>query len=821
MTVALAGAGQYRMEAARQPQAAPSATVGRTASPPPAHALATRRLLDQYCVTCHDTRRRTAGLALDAVDVAQLGEHAEVWEKVVLKLRAGSMPPAGMPRPDAGAAHAVSEWLESSLDRAAAARPDPGRTPIRRLTRTEYVHAIRDLFALEIDGPALLPADNSDRGFDSMARGLSLSPLLLDRYMAAARRIGRLAVGDHTMSPAFAAKTYDPPNKLFQAGRMGEDLPFGSRGGVAVRHSFPLDGEYSARIRLQRTTYDYIRGLSEPQQLEVRLDGRRIALFAVGGEDKGTPAPVSFAGDITATTSTAWEEYLHSGDAGLAVRFAAEAGPHTVAVSFLRRRSEPEGALQPPLSGFSLGINETLTSPSGIPEAAVDSVDISGPYSAAPAAATPSRRKIFVCQPRNLAEEEPCARRILSTVSRRAYRRPTDASDVDTLLGFYAIGRRDGRFETGIQLALERILVDPDFLFHVEPEPVGVAPGAAHRVSGVALASRLSFFLWSSIPDEELLDAAVRGTLHEPAVIDRQVRRMLADPRSKALVDNFADQWLSLRDIRRAAPDPELFPDFDENLREAFAREAELFIDSQVRGDQSVLGLLTANYTFLNERLARHYGIPNVHGTQFRRVTVGGDDRRGGLLGLGGLLMVTSYGDRTSPVIRGRWLLENVLGAPPAPPPDNVPSLKDTGDDGRLLSMRQRMERHRANPVCASCHARMDPLGFALENFDAIGRWRATDEAGAPVDASGAVPDGSRFDGVAGLKGFLLARRGEFVRTVAENLLTYALGREVAFYDRPALRAITREAAQHGHRWSSIILSITKSPPFQMRRSQS
>ena len=773
-----------------------------------------RPVLNRYCVGCHNERLRTAGLALDEMDPARVGDHPDAWEKVVRKLRTGAMPPAGRRRPDAATYETVASALENALDRTAAAAPNPGRTTVHRLNRREYENAVRDLLALDIDASALLPADNADLGFDNMADILSVSPALLDRYIFAARRISRLAVGDPTIEPT--TETYVVPSMRFQDLRMSEDLPFGSRGGIAIRHNFPLDAEYDVRIRLQRQLYDYVRGLQNRQQLEVRLDGERVALFHIGGAP-GTPPPRTFAGAVLG--DRAWEEYALHADDNLTVRVSAKAGPRVLGVSFVQGRSERDGVLQPRATGKVLAIAERWSSTSEAPEAAVDQVSIAGPFEATGPGETPSRERLFVCRPAPGAAEA-CAREILGSVARRAFRRPVTQTDLATLLGFFAAGREAGGFEAGIQRALESILVDPEFLFRVERDPVDTRPGTIHPVSDLELAARLSFFLWSSIPDDALLDVADRGELRDPDVLRRQVRRMLADSRAQALVDGFALQWLALRTLSSVVPTPELFPEWDDNLRESFARETEMFVASQIREDRSVLDLVRADYTFLNERLAQHYGIPNVYGSRFRRVTFP-DGVRGGLLGHGSILTVTSYPTRTSPVLRGHWLLSHVLGAPPPPPPPDVPALPDRGEGGRPASVRERLEQHRENPVCANCHAPMDPLGFALEHFDAIGKWRATGEGGDPIDASGVFPDGTGFEGLAGLKAMLLERHGQFVWTVTEKLATYALGRGLEHYDMPALREIIRGAAADDYTWSSLVLGIVESTPFQMRRSES
>ena len=780
----------------------------------PWSALQTSATLRRYCVSCHNTRLRTAGLALDAMDAARVGDHPEAWEAVVRKLRTAAMPPAGRPRPDPATYAAVAAALESALDRAAAGDPNPGRATAHRLNRREYANAVRDLLGLQIDGTALLPPDDVDHGFDNMADALSVSPALLDRYIFAARRIARLAVGDPTLGPS--TETYSVPRMRFQDQRMSEDLPFGSRGGLAVRHDFPLDGEYEIRIRLRRQLYDYVRGLQNRQRLEVRLDGARVAAFTVGGAP-GTPPPQTFAGAVAG--DPAWEEYTLHADEHLAVRVAARAGSRVLGVAFVQGRTERDGVLQPRATGKVLAIAERWSSPSEAPEAAVEYVSVSGPFAATGPGDTPTRRRLFVCYPAHAAEELSCARDVLARVARRAFRRPLVSEDVEGLLAFYQAGRAEGSFDTGIRRGLESILVDPEFLFRFEREPEGAAD-PVHPIRDLELASRLSFFLWSSIPDDELLDVAAAGRLRDAGVLEAQVRRMLTDSRAEALVDGFAMQWLALRTLPGVVPTPELFPEFDDNLREAFAQETALFVGSQIREDRSILDLLRGDYTFVNERLARHYGIPGVYGSRFRRVTFD-DGVRGGLLGHGSILTVTSYPTRTSPVLRGHWLLEHLLGAPPPPPPPDVPALPDRGEGGRPASVRERLERHRENAVCASCHAPMDPLGFALEHFDAIGRWRASGEAGGPIDASGVFPDGTTFRGLGGLQAVLLDRREQFARTVTEKLTTYALGRGLEHYDMPAVRRIVGEAAADDYRWSSLVLGIVSSLPFQMRRSES
>jgi len=789
-----------------------AALAAQDAASKRAPSLPPRAVLDKYCVTCHNDRLKTAGLLLDHLDIDKVSDSAETWEKVVRKLRAREMPPKGMPQPDIETRNGLVEWLENTIDQAAQTAPDTGRVPVHRLNRAEYTNAIRDLLAVNIDGKSLLGPDDVDQqGFDNIAGVLTVSPVHMERYMAAARTISRLAVGDPTIVPVF--DTYQILRAWDQDDRMSDDLPFGSRGGLAIRHNFPLNGEYVIKIKLQRQLYEYLIGMGFPHQLEVRLDGKRVGLLKVGGEAKGQPAPTTFNGNIISDPE--WETYMHDADKNLEVRFSAEAGSRVLGVSFLDGHLEPEGVLLPLQADYDAMLNEHYD---GNPK--IESIAVGGPYKANGPGETASRRRIFVCYPTRSSDEETCARKILSSLARRAYRRPAGDSDVQTLVEFYRAGRRDGGFDAGIEQAIQRLLADPDFLFRIERDPAGPVEKRAYRLTDLELASRLSFFLWSSIPDDELIDVAARGKLKDPAVLEQQVRRMLKDSRSNALVQNFAGQWLRLRELSGVGPDPHLFPEFNENLRDAFRTETEMFVDSQIREDRSVLDLLTADYTFLNEQLARHYDIPDVYGSHFRRVALR-NTGRSGLLTQGSILTVTSYPNRTSPVLRGKWLLDNILGSPPPPPPPNVPALKESGANGQPpTTVRARMEEHRRNPVCASCHVRMDPLGFALENFDAIGRWR-TESDGAEIDPSGVLPDGTAFQGVPGLRALLVSHREEFVGTVSEKLLTYAIGRAAEYYDMPAIRKIEHESAAADYRWSSIILAIVKSTPFQMRRTES
>ena len=829
------------LHAGEPQQAFPESNASAVSPVPP--------LLDRYCVSCHNDRLRTGGLALDTLDAENVAAGAAVWEQVIRKIRMGAMPPPGRPRPEQTVLDDVVAHLEASLDRAAAASPNPGRSAaFHRLSREQYQNAVRDLLALEVDTAELLPADAPGYQFDNMAGVLTVSPALMERYMSAARKVSRLAVG---LPQQPVVETYDVPLNLVQEDRLNEDFPLGSRGGAAFRHNFPVDGEYVIKVDLQTNYVDYIRGLNSPHQIEIRLDGRRVKLFTVGGDvpgagadaaaysaahdDSAAPgpargqlgfgaagqrtqyrapgaAPESYEGNILG--SLEWEHYMQHADDGLQLRLPVRAGPHQVVVSFLRQLWEPDGVLQPRPYGFALAIDAT---PDGIP--AVGSVVISGPYAQEGVGETPSRRAIFDCRPLRDADEQACAIRILTRLATAAYRRPARDRELQTLLDFYAAGREKGSFDEGIQLALERLLVDPNFLFRIERDPSRAAPGTPYDVSDLELASRLSFFLWSSVPDDELLAAAARGQLRDPGMLEQQVRRMLADSRATTLVDGFAGQWLQVRNIRTVYPDPGEFPHFDDNLREALLEETRLFIDSQIRGDRGVPELLSADYTFLNERLARHYGVPHVYGSRFRRVHLNGGDR-GGLLGHGSILTVTSYPNRTSPVLRGKWLLENILGTPPAPPPPEVPSLPERGEGGGHAPVRERLEAHRNNPACAACHASIDPLGFTLERFDATGARRTRDE-GAVIDASGTLPNGATIDGLSGLRALLLDRREQFVRTVTEKLLTYALGRGIEHYDLPIVRGIVRQASANEYRWSAIIMGIVRSTPFQMRSTKS
>jgi mono/diheme cytochrome c family protein len=763
-----------------------------------------RELANKYCVSCHNEKLKTAGLALDRIDADNPFNSQEAWEKVIVKLRSRAMPPPKLPRPDNATYDKVAAWLESEIDRAAAAHVNPGRSAsLHRLNRREYANAVRDLIAVEVDPKQTLPPDEQAFGFENNAEALSMQPALLDRYVSAAAAISRQAVGDSTIPPRFVryGALKDNANDqtyLRQVDRLGEDFPLGSKGGVAARHYFPVDGEYVLKLRLQRAWDSEIRGLNVPNQFEIRVDGKRVWQTTLGGEKSHS------------------KTFIYDGDDALQVRVPVKAGLHQVMATMLKTDdAEPEGPGPDRLPLFS------RASDNGTSPIAIAALWIGGPYGAQVPADSPSRDLIFVCHPpasgeKTASDETACATKILSRLARRAYRRSATDDDVQTLLAFYKRGRQSGAFDDGIRAALERVLVSPDFLFRIEGDPAGVAPGAKYRISDVDLASRLSFFLWSSIPDETLLDLAISGKLHEPAVLEQQVSRMFADPRARSsLVENFFSDWLEIRNVWLLNPDGTKFPFFDDNLRSAFVTETELFLDAQLKENASVADLLTSNETFLNEQLAHHYGIPGVYGSHFRRVILT-DENRFGLLGKASILAVTSYTTRTAPTIRGKWVLENILSAPPPAPPPNVPSLESSNKDGKSLSVRQMLELHRANPACASCHARMDPLGLSLENFDAIGQWRTSD-AGNAIDASGVLLDGTKVEGPRELRQALIAQKTMFVKTVTDKLLTYALGRGLEYYDAPTVRAIDRAADTDGDRWSSIILGIVKSAPFQMR----
>ena len=746
-------------------------------------------LVNQYCVSCHNEHVHTAGLALDALISRPVADSAPAWERVVRKLRARHMPPEGAPRPDESGYEAVVSELETLLDTAAAARPDPGRSDtFRRLTRTEYRNAVRHLLALDLDLSEVLPRDESSSGFDNITVG-DLSPALLESYVSAADMISRLAVGRPVPSPDVRTVKMKPD--ITQEWYV-DGLPAGTRGGTLFLHNFPLDADYEIVIRLARDRDEQIEGLREPHQVELLLDGERVRSFEVA-----PPRHVGNHGSV---------------DRHLTARLPVAAGPRQVGVTFIKRRwSVLETDRQPYEAHYNVYRHPRV-------QPAVYEVSIRGPYDAKGPGRTPSRQRVFICRPDGTESDEACVRRILGTLMRRAYRREVRERDFESPLQFYRRGRSEGGFEAGIEMALASVLVSPDFLFRVERDPAGIPSGTPYRISGPELATRLSFFLWSSIPDDELLDAAVRGDLSRPEVLERQVRRMLADRRSDALLANFAAQWLHLRNLESVRPDMRLFPSFDDNLRQAMRKETELLLESVIKEDRSVLDLLSSDYTYLNERLAKHYRIPHVYGNWFRRVKLDRDSHRGGLLRHGSILTVTSYNTRTSPVIRGHWVMENLLGSPPPPAPADVPALEDKTIDGGL-SVRERLLEHRANPACSGCHNLMDPVGFSLENYDAVGRWRGS-EGDQPIDAAGSLPGGESFVGIGGLEKAILDRPELFVGTLAEKLLTYSLGRVVEHLDAPAVRKIVRDARSEDFRFSSLILGITKSLPFQMRTSR-
>jgi hypothetical protein len=786
-----------------------------------------RATIARYCFDCHDDAERTADLSLESLDFDAVGVNAATWEHVVRKLQAGMMPPHdGGPRPSAAESAAVLSWLQGELDHAAVESPNPGRTvPLHRLNRSEYRNAVRDLIAVDVDVASLLPGDDASYGFDNIAGVLKLSPTLLERYVGAADKISRLAVG--TASPFANIDSFRVPDDRSQEHRL-PGLPFGTRGGIAIDYTFPQDADYVISAALARDLNEGMPVYFEPQVLEVSIDRERVATFTLGAANrpKAAPEPDDFGGRLGRRLPPDEQRERNRADEDWSVRVPVKAGRREVTVTFLDKAASLVTAKREPfLRPFPRGLN--------IPEGRFGSylrrVDISGPYGATGPGQTASRERIFLCRPAAeqraaTPEAETCAKNIFANLARQAYRRPVTDADVAPLLAFYRRAHEEeGNFDTGIQVALKALLVSPEFLFRAERDPPDAAPDSVYRVSGVELASRLSFFLWSSIPDEELLGAAERGALADPAELERQVRRMIADPRADAFVSNFAGQWLYLRNLDAVIPVQSIFPNFDDTLRQGLRRETELFFASVLREDRSVLSLLDADYTFVNERVARHYGLPNVKGSHFRRVQLPQGSPRRGILGHASLLAVTSYADRTSPVVRGHWILQNLLGAEPPPPPPNVPPLDATGvtdGKGQMLSLRERLAAHRRNPACAACHAPMDSVGFALEGFDAVGRSRTIDELGGPVDASGKLPDGREFRGLEEFRSAMLSSE-LFRLTLAEKLLVYALGRGLEPYDMPAVRAIVRDAATKEHRFSQFILGVVKSTPFQMRRAAS
>jgi hypothetical protein len=753
-----------------------------------------RALIDKYCITCHNQKTKTAGLALDGADFVRPSNNAEIWEKVIRKVRAEMMPPVGAPRPDKASMDALASYLESSIDKVAATTPNPGRTVLHRLNRAEYANAIRDLFALDaLDVTSLLPADTEAYGFDNIAEVLGTSPALMERYLSAAWKITSLAVGNTKITPKL--ETFRVRYDLSQHDHI-EGLPVGTRGGMLIKYDFPVDGDYIVRPKLWKTTVNQVGGLELPHDLEITFDGERVRLARVGGaedERNSYEFPSSTADEI---------------EKRFELRLPVKAGPHSIGIAFLKKSSAASvDLLQPYLRDRIDPI-----SPAGIPE--LDRVTVEGPFDVKGPGDSPSRRRIFTCRPVAGADPSACAKKILSTLARRAYRRPLAEAELSRLLNFFQTGqKKNNSFDEGIENALAFMLVSPQFLFRFEYDPPNVDAGTVYRVSDLELASRLSFFIWSSIPDDQLLDLAVQGRLKNAVVLEQQVKRMLADERARALGANFAGQWLYLRNMQSVKPDDDAFPDFDDNLRQSMKRETEMLFESIVLEDRNALDLLTANYTFVNERLAKHYGIPGIYGDQMRRVTIK-DDYRKGLLGQGSILTITSLANRTSPVNRGKYILTNILGTPPPSPPANVPPLNETPE--KSLSMRDRMAQHRTNSVCANCHKLMDPIGLALENFDAIGRWRTVDGE-APIDPSDTLYNGVKVNGPADLRQLVLSHPDQFVRTMTEMLMTYGTGRGLEYYDMPAVRSIVRDGARTNYRFSSLVLGVVKSAPFQMK----
>lgn len=779
-------------------------------------ASAMQQVVNNYCLACHNDTLATADLSLQQIDFTQPGKHSEVLEKMVKKLRAHMMPPAGMPRPDFEEYDTITKWLESELDTAWAADPNPGRvTPIHRMNRFEYNNTINYLLGVDVNVMDQLPGDpTADGSFDNIAASLPFTTAHLERYMSVARNVTRLAIGLPPHGPSVT--TYEIPLYESQDWRQTEDMPFGSRGGISATHTFPIDGEYTIKVAIEANYQDYIKGLGWAQLLEIRLDGELLQRFSVGGEAPGTPAPLTFTG-TGEQGSTDWEQYmLYEAGEGLEVTVPVKAGPHSVTVSYVRQQVETEGIPQPRQGGRFPANDEAYLS-----YQKVHTIEIGGPYLIASSnQQTPSRQTIFSCNPTQPSEEQECAEEILTQIARKAYRRPVNEKDTTLLLNFFNSARKQGGgFDEGIQFALEYLLSDPDFIIRSYKQPAGVSVDGTYRLSDIELATRLSFFLWSAAPDEELLQLAERGQLSDPRIYSQQVQRMLSDKRAiDTLVTDFAAQWLNLRRLDEVNVNTVLFPEYDVSLIKAFARESELLIADTLENDRSIIELLSANYTYANERLATHYEIDGVYGSRFRKVPLPDNSQRGGLLAHGALLTVTSYPGRTSPVLRGKWLLDNILGTPPPPPPPNIPILAEASRSEAPASIRERLAQHRADPVCASCHVVIDPLGFALENFDVIGAWRNFDETGNSVDPNGSYPGGVEFNGYTDLRDWLLGRPDRFAHTLTEKLMTYALGRRVEHYDQPVIRDIVRNAASDNYRWSAIILGITTSPSFTMSK---
>jgi mono/diheme cytochrome c family protein len=792
---------------ARSPQIA---TAGQASSASQTDAVtANQATVQKYCVSCHNDKVKSGGLTLSTLDMARVAGNADVWEHVIRKVRTGAMPPAGRPRPDKAMTTSLVTYLETELDNAALATPNPGHPALPRLNRAEYRNAIRDLLGLEIDATSMLPNDIAGHGFDNNADALTLSPMLTERYLGAAAKISQMALARPRGVPL--PETFFVPTDRDQSVRVSDDLPLGSRGGAAFRYYFPADGEYVFELRPKESgAGGGFEGITaEPHQLDIAIDNVKLATVTLGGPEFVPQR----GGGAAAGADYPREDRTKKIIDLLTFRLPVKSGSHLVQVYFhSKTQAFVEDLFDPSLR------REPYRDGSGNPK--ISSVAITGPQPATVSIGdTPSRRRILTCKPSS-SKDEICARTIISTLARRAYRRPVTDDDLQAPMTAYRGGAASGGFEAGLEMAIRSILMSPKFLFRFESQPPKTAANTPYRVSDLDLASRLSFFLWSSIPDDELLNAAVKKTLSRPEVLQQHVRRMLADPRSRALVENFAGQWLHIRNVAVHQPSPETLFHFDDNLRKAFEQETQLFFESIMRENRSVLDLLDADYTFLNERLARHYGIAGVRGERFRRVTLAPGSPRGGLLGQGSILMATSYPNRTSPVIRGKWILENVFGAPPPPPPPNVPELKDERDPRKVLPMRERLAAHRANPACAGCHAQMDQLGFALENFDAIGEWRDMYTSGAKVDASAQLPDGSKFNGPAELRKVLLSHSDEFLTTMTEKLMVYALGRGLEATDAPAVRKIKRDATRENYKFEALIQGVVTSTPFTMRMAQ-
>ena len=807
----LAVGGTVVADQARTPAAAPATAKPPVAKPATAPASPTRpavshavpstadadtQLVKQYCATCHSDRGKAGQLTLASFNAAEAADHADVVEKMIRKLRTGMMPPAGAKRPDEKILTAFATSLEDRLDRAAALKPNPGHRPFQRLNRAEYASAVRDLLGIDVDVSALLPPDTISHGFDNIADVQNFSPTVLEGYLRAAAKISRDALGD----PATTATSqiYAVPRTAAQLWHV-DGAPMGTRGGTAVTHIFPADGEYVFRMMMHSIPTGQLYGsTTRGEQIEVSINGERKALI-----------------DINPRMSEADPQGINVQTGPIFVK----AGPQRVAAAFIAKWESPVDDLMAPvdytLADTQIGSALGITTVPHLRELA-----ITGPHKVTGVSDTVSRRRVFLCRPTTPAEEAPCAERIVRQLASQAFRRPVSGDEVKGLVGFYATGRKEQDFESGVRNAVQAILASPQFIFRLERAPLGVRPGQTYRIADIDLASRLSYFLWGTVPDQELVGIAMKGQLRAPGVLDAQVKRMLKDDRAETLATRFASLWLRLQDLDKIHPDALTFPRFDHYLAEAMRRETELLFDALIREDRSLLDLLTADFTFVNERLARHYGIPNVIGPEFRRIAVTDENRRG-LLGHGSILMMTSVADRTSPVLRGKWVMEVLLGSPPPPPPPNVPLLEETSGvaDARLLSVRERMEQHRSNPQCTSCHRVIDPLGLALENFDVTGQWRIKDN-GVTIDASGTLYDGSSINGPVGLRQALLKRQGVVLTSFTESLMTYALGRRIEFYDMPTIRSIVRDAAKNGNKMSSFILGVINSSAFQMSRAE-